>query len=523
MRFIFILQFVFAVTPLLSQDVLWEKSYGGTLSDYLSDAQPTADFGFILAGSSLSDKSGNKQEKNLGNLDYWVWKMDEFGELDWQKSYGGSGKDMLTTLVQTRDGGFLLAGSSDSPKGVLKRDDGFGLEDFWVIKLNADGSEQWQKTIGGIGNDRLVSAIETKDGAYLLAGTSNSPESNEKRGSWYGNQDYWIVKLDAAGEYVWDNTFGGTYFDGVEAIVQGNDETYFVLGYSTSGETGNKKDDSFGVGDYWLIHLDTHGDMIWQRSLGGEKDDHPYSLLNTNDDTLIVGGISSSSNSGSKQTGNAKGTDYWILMVDYEGRILWEQTYDIGEYDMLGTIIQNNDGTLVLGGTAKSEKVGLKASDSKGINDYTIIKIDDKGDELWREEVGSNGDDFLKTLIETRDGGYLLAGTSNGATSGERNTALGQNDFWIVKLGDKDKDKDGPSGLLEAFPNPTPGYSNVIVNFEFENGTATLYDIGGRQLDRFAISSRTVPVNLHRLPVGIYLVTIDTDTETESIKIIKRD
>ena len=134
-----------------SQDVLWQKTLGGKHAEFLYDAQPTADYGFILAGSSLSVKSGNKEMDNLGDLDYWVWKMNEKGDLEWQKSFGGSGTDQLTSLKLTHDGGFLLGGSSTSSKNLkdeasTKKEDCFGLEDFWIVKLNAVGAQEWQKT-----------------------------------------------------------------------------------------------------------------------------------------------------------------------------------------------------------------------------------------------------------------------------------------------------------------------------------------------------------------------------------------
>jgi hypothetical protein len=154
-----------------AQDILWEKSYGGKHADYLFDAVPTADYGFILAGSSLSVKSGNKTEDNRGDLDYWIWKMDEKGDLDWQKSFGGTGMDMLHSIRLTADGGFILAGTSNSPKGLDKKDDSRGGNDFWIIKLDAGGGEQWQKTIGGAMQDDLVMVSQTRDGGFILGAT----------------------------------------------------------------------------------------------------------------------------------------------------------------------------------------------------------------------------------------------------------------------------------------------------------------------------------------------------------------
>lgn len=128
-----------------SQDILWEKTYGGIHADYLFDAQPTADYGFILAGSSLSNKTGNKDNNNNGDLDFWIWKMDESGALDWQKGFGGSGFDVLQSIKNTNDGGFILAGTSNSPNDFQKKDPCKGGTDFWVIKLDAKGEELWQK------------------------------------------------------------------------------------------------------------------------------------------------------------------------------------------------------------------------------------------------------------------------------------------------------------------------------------------------------------------------------------------
>jgi hypothetical protein len=214
-----------------AQDILWEKTYGGIHADYLFDAQPTTDYGFILAGSSLSDKTGNKTDNNRGDLDYWIWKMDEQGELDWQKSIGGSGFDLLQSIKNTRDGGFILAGTSNSPDDFQKKDPCKGGTDYWVIKLNAKGEEQWQRTIGGSGQDELLCAFQTRDGGYMLGGSSSSspkaidhdvapdpsglykPDLYAKSEKSRGNMDYWIVKLDKAGAIEWQKTYGGQYAD----------------------------------------------------------------------------------------------------------------------------------------------------------------------------------------------------------------------------------------------------------------------------------------------------------------------
>ncbi len=505
-----------------AQDVLWEKSYGGIQSEYLFDAQPTADYGFILAGSSLSGKSGNKQQENIKDLDYWVWKMDEKGDLDWQKSFGGTGADFLQSIQNTIDGGFILAGTSTSMKGADKKDDNFGKEDFWIIKLNAKGDEEWQKTIGGTGRDVLTAISQTKDGGYIIGGSSESIVSGLKSEASYGSLDYWILKLDSTGNIEWQKTFGGQFMDQLEIIQPTKDEGYIIGGWSNSLKSGNKTEDSFGEGDYWILKLDRNGEKEWERAFGGEEDDHLYTIIELKEGGYLAGGDSRSGTSGNKKRSNGRGTDFWLVKITETGETDWEETYDFGQTDVLTSITENGDGTLLLGGNAKTENTGLARTDKKGIDDYIALKIAADGEEKWRQTVGSAGEDNLKKLVETRDGGYLLAGTTNGKVSRDRNSGQGRRDFWVVKLRDKDKEDENDRYVgLEAFPNPTENFTNIIVNHEFENGTASVYDISGKQIQSFEISSRTVPIDLQGLPVGIYIVTVTTNVSTESVKILK--
>jgi hypothetical protein len=195
-----------------------------------------------------------------------------------------------------------------------------------------------------------------------------------------------------------------------------------------------------------------------------------------------------------------------------------------------------------LGGYAQGEVVKFKSPSTalrvtnnsekkvkKGTADYVVIKIDANGEEKWRKDVGSDGEDVLKKVVETRDGGYLMAGTSRTQLSaeggikatGDKSSGKGGTDFWVVKLKDKQKPKEERTPL-EAIPNPAMDYTNVIVGYEFEKGTATLVDIAGHVLQQFKITERTVPIDLQGLPEGIYIVNIKTDKGNDGVKIIKR-
>lgn len=640
-KFLSLLTTTTLLIPLLAftQDVLWEKSYGGNHADYLMDAQSTADYGFILAGSSFSKKTGNKNQENNGELDYLIWKMDEKGDLEWQKSFGGDGNDFLQSIKITKDGGFILAGTSNSSDEIVKgikndkKEPCRGGDDLWVIKLNAKGDEEWQKTIGAIGQEKLQSISQTKDGGYILGGSSSSyptaeGDIGEKTAKNFGNMDYWIVKLDWEGKIKWQKTFGGIYMDELRSIIQTSEGGYLLGGYSNSPASGNKSEDNKGDGDYWVIKIDKDGEIDWQKSIGGNKDDQLYVVQQSYDNNYIIAGNSYSGTTFSKSKGNGSGSDFWVLKLDQEGGILWQETYNIGKVDNLTSLVENEDHSILLGGFARTEQNGKK--EEKGINDYAAIKITEKGEEIWRETVGSNGEDILRKVVETRDGGYLFAGTSNpeksstsqlnsaskpsGISTGngqpvkaienstsevnekvkevndqvneaykeqfvnatdkikegaglnndspikfgtpgnllnsnsplgsgtganamdglmpganqkpnvpasrDKATNFGNNDFWVVKLLDKNKPKK-EKATIEAMPNPTLTYTNVIVGYEYESGTATVFDIAGHTLEQFTITSRTIPIDLSRYPMGIYIVNITTNVQSDGVKVIK--
>lgn len=636
--FYIILLFLSNYLNIYSQDILWEKSYGGKNSEYLFDAQPTADYGFILAGSSLSNKTGNKTDNNNGDLDYWVWKMGEKGELDWQKSFGGSGFDLLQSIKNTRDGGFILAGTSSSNVGFQKKDSCRGVTDFWVIKLDAKGEEQWQKTIGGSGQEDLICAFQTKDGGYMLGGSSSSspaiiepnninkkksldvkPDLYAKSEKSRGNMDYWIVKLDKDGLVQWQKTYGGEYADLLRSMEQTKDGGYILGGYSNSSQYGEKTDSNNGIGDYWILKINEIGVIEWQKTYGGNGDNQLYVIHQTQDGGYIVGGNSNSTTPLTSLGGNVRsGTDFWVLKMDEKGAVIWSETYDFGKVDILTSLVENKDHSYLIGGYAQNESDNSVAKaikkDEEGINDYIALKIDEKGEVLWDKTVGSDGEDILRKLIETRDGGYLMAGTSNSqsssstlgklakiANNGKPNeqlqnttdevnstinnaikeqltnttdkindaisketdsrfkfgintptgtlslplmssgnssnsskvqnekklpaskdkfTSFGSNDFWVVKLKDKTKPK-VIKATIEVIPNPAITFTNIIIGYEFERGTATVVDMMGRTLQQFSITSRTVPVDLSHYPNGVYIVNIKTNVQTDGVKVIK--
>jgi len=249
-----------AIYPVAAQNKIWDKTFGSNGSDELTLAIPTQDGGYLLGGTSSSGVSGDKTQVGRGDVDYWLVKLKADGSKMWDKTFGGKDYDVLTSVYQTSDGGYIIGGTSQSgisgDKSENFKNQFSFYGDYWVLKLDAEGNKVWDKTIGGSSYERLAAVLPTKDGGYLLGGTSSSGISGDKSEVNKGREDYWVVKLHADGKVEWDKTLGGAENDQLNSVLQTQNGDYVLGGTSTSGASGDKseksrdKNSSF-TGDYW--------------------------------------------------------------------------------------------------------------------------------------------------------------------------------------------------------------------------------------------------------------------------------
>lgn len=530
MRFLIPICFIFCLEA-YAQKVLWDKSYGGVHSDYLFDAIPTADYGFILAGSSLSDVTGNKKEEGIYGLDYCLWKIDRKGNLVWQKTYGGNGLDYLKSVNHTTDGGFILGGHSTSTINKFKTETNYGGEDIWILKLDANGEKEWDRSLGGSQREILNSIKQTKDGGYILAASSSSPMDTTlqttKNTPHFGHLDYWLIKLDTNGEIEWQKTYGGRYREELIEVLETKSGDFILGGVSNSSESGNKSTSNYGNNDIWIIRVDALGNTIWQKTLGGSGDDvlgDMKLIEDQEEEFILVGGSTNSPMSGNKSIDNRNGTDFWLLKLSDQGFIEWQEVYDIGYNDMLTSIewVKEKQQILIAGHSIANRFALRPNKSNESLDSYILLQLDVQGKELWRKTIGSNGRERLQNIVLTRDNNIVLAGTSDGTISKEKTTVEGREDFWIVMLGKEEEDSMDLASGLEAYPNPTNGYSNIVVLHDFESGKLSVYDIMGKRLQHFSIYDNTVAVNLAGYATGVYLIEVVTDVSKETLKVLKK-
>lgn len=271
---------------------IWDKAYNvnGDFS-YLAVA---TDGGYLLAGTSRSRITGD---------DFWLTKITQTGTQIWSKSFGTDseyvGGDFLNALIAAPDGGALLGFTTSAGIRGDKSEPSQGGSNYWVLKVNSNGTKVWDKTFGGSNQDGLAALVATADGGYILSGTSQSGVSGNKTAASRGGADYWLVKINATGARVWDKAFGGNNADNATVLVAANDGSFVVGGSSSSGISGDKTEASRGEDDYWLVKISSTGTKIWDKRFGGSDPDYLRDLAYFNG-SYLLGGHSFSGISGDK-------------------------------------------------------------------------------------------------------------------------------------------------------------------------------------------------------------------------------
>jgi len=357
----------------------WFKHYGGTHNDESYSIQQTSDGGYIVAGYTLS--------YTYGGYDFAIYKLGSDGNKIWFKHYGGTGSDMAYSIQQTSDGGYIVAGYTNSYT--------HGSYDFAIYRLNSNGNKVWFKHYGGTLDDYGKSIQQTSDGGYIVAGYTYSYT--------YGSDDIAIYKLNSSGNKVWFKHYGGTNNDRGYSIQQTSDGGYIVAGETESYTYGNY--------DFAIYKLNSSGNKVWFKHYGGVNSDYGKSIQQTSDGGYIVAGYTYSYTYGFD--------DIAIYKLNSSGNKVWFKHYGGTDWDRGYSIQQTSDGGYIFAGYTKSY--------SYGGSDFAIYKLNSSGNKVWFKHYGGTSGDKGKSIQQTSDGGYIVAGYTESFTNGSY-------DFGIYKL-----------------------------------------------------------------------------------------
>ncbi|MCB9194209.1 MAG: T9SS type A sorting domain-containing protein [Flavobacteriales bacterium] len=508
--------FVLAGTVVSAQpSITWQKCLGGSADEQTRCIQRTMDGGYITAGSSSSadgDVGGNH-----GGFDVWAAKLDSSGAIEWETNVGGTMNDLGLHVIQAQDSGYVIAGSTASNDGDVSGNQ--GDQDMWVVKLDADGDLLWQKCLGGSGSETAFCIRQTVDEGYIVAGITTSNDGEVSGNN--GDQDIWVVKLDAIGDLQWQKCLGSPAVDVAFTIEETDQGGYIVAG--RVGSNGGDVSGLHGDWDMWLVDLNGSGAIQWQRCYGGSGFDGGLDVRQTSDHGFIAAGLTYSVDGDvTDPIGNG---DFWVVKCDSIGNLGWERCIGGTAEDVACSVRPiDGGGYIVVGRTLSND---LDASDNHGGRDLLAVELDASGNQVWQKCLGGSDEDWGWAVDTTADGGYILAGYTSSDDQEVSNNHGGQ-DIWVVKLGG-DMTVSYPENvipLITTYPNPSNGDFLLMPDArDTDPITVRITDAVGRSVLGPLVLNGQGPTAIHLSDVrsGLYLLRATRRAEEQLFKVVVRE
>jgi hypothetical protein len=507
-------------TTLFSQTAITsQKTFGGDNFDFSTDIQELLNGTFVACGISMSGVSGSKTTPNYGDDDGWIVNFNADFSINWELNIGGSNNDRLFTVLPTDDGGFLCGGGSLSGINGNKTSPNLGSYDYWLFKINSSGVILWEKTYGGSASE-TISSMAKLDNGFVLCGSSQSPISGDKTEACRGSSDYWIVNIDANGIIIWNKTIGGNSVDNGNDVIVDNNSIYFV-GSSNSNTSYEKTEDSYGLSDYWIVKLDVNGNVVWDKIVGGSNLDYGYNAL-IKDNYIYICGNSMSDISGNKMSASNGQDDIWVVKLDTNGIIMWDNTFggNLGDYSL--SILELSSTRILIAGSSESDISGDISETGNGGRDFWFFSINNQGDMVEQKKIGGSSFDMITSVIQLNNSNLLLLGDSGSNISGDKTeNGYGFADFWLVKVSSTmDIVTNESTSNLTIFPNPNSGMYTL---FGLDNySIISIYDLQGKLINEIRTTTESeIKINhANNLEKGIYLISIKNEMETTVLKYV---
>lgn len=392
-----------------SSETEFVKTFGGTKNDVFQSVVKTTDGGYAILGYTQSNNF-DIIDKTNESFDFWLLKFSADDDLLWSKTFGGSDDDRGADIIATNDGGFALLGYSKSADNDVSQNE--GAQDFWFIKITADGTISWQKTFGFSGADVGTTFVQTSDNGYLITGvldvSASNGQGNSKTAQKHAGGDVWALKLDNSGTLEWSRFFGGSFTDTPFGVVETADNNYIIAASSDSEDfnISNNK----GTYDFWVLKISNDGNLLWEKSFGGTKIDEPRGITNTNDGNFIVVGDTRSQDKDVRV--NNGGADLWILKISSDGNLIWEKTYGGSNFDVARSISKTQDNGFIIAGNSRSSNSDFT---NQGQSDAWILKVDNSGNKIWQKFVGGSQNEFLFDAIQLKNQAIIAVGESSSS------------------------------------------------------------------------------------------------------------
>lgn len=524
-----IIVFVLISQTALSQSLVrkFDITTGGNGSEYPKKLIRNAAKQFLFVAPSSSDTSQFKSEPNrdntLATYDYWIVCFDSTGNFIWEKTYGGTGNDIPTSIIELPGGGYLVGGYSDSPISGEKSEACRGGIDFWLLRLSATGQLLWEKTWGGNSFDQLSDLTVSASGEIFAAGTTLSGISGDKTTPAYGSFDFVMAVFNLNGQFLFDKTYGSTLNDNCYAIAYNGNGGFLLSGLSDSPAGFTKSQNARGLNDYWMVKIDSTGKKLWDLTQGGTAEDYGYACR-YKDGYYYVGGDSYSQAGLDKTAANKGACDYWVIKVKDAGVKMWDKSFGGSDVDELRQIDFTSSGKLLLGGSSYSPINNDKTENNLGVEQIWLVVADTGGNKLFDKTFFSPGHDEDGLVVEMNPGTYIGAVNSSCSIGGYKTQdSLGMGDVWICGLSPTISAVEDLNieNQVRVYPNPLVGEDIMIESLEPFDWVELLSAENKIILHQvIAFNSKYVQLSIGNLKPDLYFLRLGNKYQTVTKKIV---
>ena len=470
----------------------WQKAYGGTNVDYASIIKQTSDGGYIVGGYTTSNNGD--VSINKGGVDFWLFKINSLGVLQWQKTYGGSNDDNLSGLDITADKGYVLTGGTYSVNGDISLNK--GQDDVWVVKVDSLGNIQWQKTYGGNQSDRSCTILQTPDKGFIVAGTTNTINNGDVLNVTQPDYNYWVFKTDSLGVLQWQKTYGGSSYEIANEMITTLDGGYAIIGTTASAAGGDVSGNHIGGGtpeDYWLLKINNTGNLQWQKCLGGASAENGYSLLQTITGAYMICGYSYAPGISGGDVSCTSGGNVWVVRL--------AATSPLPLKFINYSIISRNEKFV--------ENIWTTANEIN-VSHFNIQRSTNSKDFYTLQKVIANNKIYNEySYLDIQP---ILGDNYYRIESVDKDGKVNYSEIKLITLNPRFK-------TVNIYPNPAKDY--IYLSSQQNIKELTLINQLGQIVQHRTPNAKEITINISRFPKGIYVIQYTNNKgETDTQKII---